>query len=102
MSSILTPVLRIVTTAGSVSATPGGTVTYTITVTNTGQVPFAAANFTDALAGVLDDAAYNGDASATRGTATFGGQAIDLERRPHPRPGGCHHLQRHGRHTGHR
>ncbi|MFD1501327.1 beta strand repeat-containing protein, partial [Streptosporangium lutulentum] len=73
---ILTPVLRIVKTAGSASVTPGGTVAYTITATNTGQVPFAAANFTDALAGVLDDATYNGDASATRGTVTFGSQAI--------------------------
>ncbi|MFC7645281.1 hypothetical protein ACFQX6_35080 [Streptosporangium lutulentum] len=73
---ILTPVLRIVKTASSASVTPGGTVAYTITATNTGQVPFAAANFTDALAGVLDDATYNGDASATRGTVTFGSQAI--------------------------
>ncbi|MFD1501215.1 beta strand repeat-containing protein, partial [Streptosporangium lutulentum] len=73
---ILTPILTIAKTADKTSTTPGGTVTYTITATNTGQVPFAAANFTDALAGVLDDAAYNGDVSATRGTATFGSQAI--------------------------
>lgn len=49
------------------SAMPGDTVTYTVTVTNTGQSPFttaAPASFEDDLAGVLDDAAYNGDVSA--------------------------------------
>ncbi|MER5619667.1 putative Ig domain-containing protein [Streptosporangium sp. NPDC002544] len=68
---VLTPLLTIVKTPGVTSTTPGGTVGYTVTATNTGQVPFAAATFTDALAGVLDDAVYNGDASATRGTVTF-------------------------------
>ncbi|WP_440070964.1 putative Ig domain-containing protein [Streptosporangium sp. OZ121] len=68
---VLTPILTIVKTPGATSATPGAAVTYTITATNTGQVPFAAATFTDALAGVLDDAAYNGDASATTGGVTF-------------------------------
>ncbi|WP_433372608.1 putative Ig domain-containing protein [Streptosporangium sp. CA-115845] len=68
---LLTPILTIVKTSGTASTTPGGTVTYTVTATNSGQVPFAAATFTDALAGVLDDAVYNGDASATRGTVTY-------------------------------
>ncbi|MFJ2030381.1 fibronectin type III domain-containing protein [Streptosporangium sp. NPDC087985] len=74
---ILSPVLTVVKTAGTTSTTPGGTVGYTVVVTNTGQVPFAAANFTDSLAGVLNDAAYNGDVSATTGTATFGSQAVN-------------------------
>ncbi|MEU8384642.1 internalin [Streptosporangium sp. NPDC048865] len=73
---ILTPILTIVKNADKASTTPGGTVAYTITATNTGQVPFGAANLTDALAGVLDDAAYNNDVSATRGTAAFGDRAI--------------------------
>ncbi|MER5319702.1 DUF7507 domain-containing protein [Streptosporangium roseum] len=73
---VLTPALTIVKTADRASATPGDTVTYTVNVTNTGQVPFAAAAFTDALAGVLDDAVYNGDATATTGTVTFAGQAL--------------------------
>lgn len=73
---ILTPLLTIVKTPGVTSTTPGGTVGYTVTATNTGQVPFAAATFTDALAGVLDDAVYNGDASATRGTVTFAGSNL--------------------------
>ncbi|MEU4536425.1 putative Ig domain-containing protein [Streptosporangium sp. NPDC023825] len=68
---VLTPILTLVKTPGATSAVPGATVTYTITATNTGQVPFAAATFTDALAGVLDDAAYNGNASATTGSVTF-------------------------------
>ena len=73
---VLTPALTIVQTAATTSgsnavATPGGVVSYTITVTNTGQVPYTGAGFTQSLAGVLDDAAYNGDAAATAGTATF-------------------------------
>ncbi|MEU4829853.1 putative Ig domain-containing protein [Streptosporangium sp. NPDC023615] len=68
---VLTPILTIVKTPGATSATPGATVAYTITATNTGQVPFAAATFTDALAGVLDDAAYDANASATTGSVTF-------------------------------
>ncbi len=69
---VLTPALTIVKTAATTSgsnavATPGGVVSYTITVTNTGQTPYTGAAFTDPLAGVLDDAAYNGDAAATAG-----------------------------------
>jgi len=50
---------------------PGDVVTYTITVTNTGQVDYPAgapASFTDDLAQVLDDADYQSDAAATSGT----------------------------------
>ena len=55
------------------STTPGGKVTYTVTVVNTGEVAYAAtganaASFTDDLSAVLDDATYNGDAT---GGATF-------------------------------
>ena len=44
---------------------------YTITVTNSGQVAYTGATFTDPLAGVLDDAAYNGDAAATAGSVSY-------------------------------
>ncbi|WP_295838238.1 hypothetical protein [uncultured Microbacterium sp.] len=47
-------------------AKPGDRVTYTITVTNTGQVDYTdakPASFTDDLSKVTDDATYNGDAS---------------------------------------
>ncbi|MBO1741425.1 Ig-like domain-containing protein [Leifsonia sp. TF02-11] len=52
--------------ASATSVRPGGTITYTVTVANTGGVAYTAAqpaSFTDNLAGVLDDAVYNGDAS---------------------------------------
>ena len=69
--SVLTPALTITKTASTTTATPGSTVSYTITVTNTGQVPYSGASVTDPLTGVLDDAAYNGNASATTGTVSF-------------------------------
>jgi uncharacterized repeat protein (TIGR01451 family) len=62
-------------TASTSATSPGGVVIYTVTVTNTGQVGYTAASpasFTDSLAGVLDDATYNGDANngATYGAPT--------------------------------
>jgi uncharacterized repeat protein (TIGR01451 family)/fimbrial isopeptide formation D2 family protein len=45
---------------------PGDTVTYTITIRNTGQVPYTDAQpalFVDDFSGVLDDATYLGDAT---------------------------------------
>ena len=48
----------------------GDVVTYTVTATNTGDAPYTAANpavVTDDLTGVLDDATYNGDATASVG-----------------------------------
>jgi uncharacterized repeat protein (TIGR01451 family) len=60
------PVLHLVKSASSTSATPGQKITYTITVSNTGAGSFTAANpasFTDDLSQVLDDASYNNDAS---------------------------------------
>ncbi|WP_157555993.1 DUF7507 domain-containing protein [Herbidospora yilanensis] len=68
---ILTPALTIVKSASPGSTAPGGTVTYTITATNSGQTSHPAATFTDALAGVLDDAVYNDDGGATRGTVGY-------------------------------
>jgi uncharacterized repeat protein (TIGR01451 family) len=47
---------------------------YTLTVTNTGQVDYTAedpASLTDDLSGVLDDAAYNGDANASAGSLAY-------------------------------
>src|SRR6185437_5600886 len=50
--------------AGDVN--PGGIITYTVTVKNTGDVAYTAAtpaSFRDDLTNVLDGATYNGDAS---------------------------------------
>ena len=68
---VLTPVLTIVKTASAASAVPGQQVTYTITVTDTGQTPYAGAVVTDDLTGLLDDAAYDTDAAATAGTVSY-------------------------------
>jgi large repetitive protein len=68
---VLTPLLTIAASASAASTVPGGAVTYTVTVTNAGQVPFAAATFAADLSGVLDDATYANDGSATVGTASF-------------------------------
>ncbi|MCM3887100.1 putative Ig domain-containing protein [Frankia sp. R82] len=68
---VLTPAVTIVKTASVASTVPGGTVTYTLAVTNVGQLPFTGATVSDALAGVLDDASYNNDAAASVGTVVF-------------------------------
>ena len=68
---VLTPALTIVKTASAASATPGQQVTYTITVTDSGQTPYTAAVVTDDLTGILDDAAYGADAAATRGAVSY-------------------------------
>ncbi|GAB1820096.1 DUF7927 domain-containing protein [Herbidospora sp. RD11066] len=70
MVRVLTPALTIVKTASPTTTVPGGIVHYTVTVTNSGQTDYPAATFTDAMAGVLDDATYNDDASATSGTVS--------------------------------
>lgn len=62
----VTPSYTVSKAVGSAATSPGGTVTYAVTVTNTGSVDYttdAPASFTDDLSGMLDDASYNGDAS---------------------------------------
>ena len=44
---------------------------YTVTVNNAAATPYNGGSFTDSLTGVLDDATYNGDASATVGSVAF-------------------------------
>ncbi|WP_204046441.1 DUF7927 domain-containing protein, partial [Acrocarpospora phusangensis] len=74
--AVLTPALTIVTNADAATTAPGGTVEYTITVTNTGQTSYPAATLTDSLAGVLDDAVYAGDGAATTGTVSQTGSDL--------------------------
>ena len=88
----LVPGLDIVTGADRATATPGAVVHYTITVTNTGQTAYTGASFTDPLAGVLDDAAYNGDAAATAGTRQLRQPEPDLDREPGGRRGRDDHV----------
>ena len=68
---VLVPALTITKTATVSTTTPGSTVGYTITVADTGQTPYAGAQVTDTLTGVLGDAAYNGDATASAGTVSY-------------------------------
>ncbi len=69
--TVLVPGLTITKTADAATITPGGTVHYTVVLTNHGQTPYAAANLTDDLRTVLTDATYAADASATTGSVTF-------------------------------
>ena len=69
--TILSGMLTIAVTSVPATVAPGGTLTYTITATNSGQITLTGATFTDPLADVLDDASYNNDATATAGSAVF-------------------------------
>jgi uncharacterized repeat protein (TIGR01451 family) len=69
--TVLTPALTIATTANATAAGPGQPITVTVTVTDTGQTPYSGAVVTDSLTGSLDDATYNGDASATTGSVSY-------------------------------
>ena len=46
---------------------PGGVVTYTLTLANTGQTPYVNTSATFTIAGFLDDATYNGDVVTSSG-----------------------------------
>ncbi|BDZ42144.1 hypothetical protein GCM10025865_14430 [Paraoerskovia sediminicola] len=71
--------LEIVKTSTPDEVLAGGTVEYTVTVTNTGGVDYVApdlASFTDDLSEVLDDAVYDGDAAADVGSVTVSGDLL--------------------------
>ena len=53
---VLVPGLTVTVSAGTASTTAGSTVHYTVIADNTGQTTDTGVSFTDALAGVLDDA----------------------------------------------
>ena len=67
----LIPALTITKTATVATASPGSAVGYTITVADTGQTSYSPATVTDGLSGVLGDATYNGDATATTGAGSL-------------------------------
>ena len=66
--TILSSMLTVAVSASTATVAPGGTVSYTITATNSGQTALTGATFTEPLTDVLDDASYNSDASATAGS----------------------------------
>ncbi|MEU5692378.1 fibronectin type III domain-containing protein [Actinosynnema sp. NPDC020468] len=70
-TTVLVPGLTVTTSANATSVAPGGTVGYTITIANTGQTPQTGITVTDALAGLLDDATYDGNATATSGSVSY-------------------------------
>ncbi|WP_164743549.1 DUF7507 domain-containing protein [Microbacterium sulfonylureivorans] len=58
------------TTTATTASKAGDTVTYAVTLSNIGGTAYTVAqpaSFSDDLAGILDDAAYNGDATASGG-----------------------------------
>src|SRR6185369_4890781 len=69
--AVTAALLTFTKTAGAPSVARGGTVTYTITVTNAGVTPYLGAAFTDDLGDVLTNATYNADAAASAGTVTY-------------------------------
>jgi uncharacterized repeat protein (TIGR01451 family) len=68
--SVSVSALTITQTPSAATAAPGAAVSYTITVTNSGLVAYSGATLTEPLAGVLGNAAYNGDAAATAGSVS--------------------------------
>jgi uncharacterized repeat protein (TIGR01451 family) len=68
---VLRPELTIATDADTPTATPGTTVTYTVTIANRGELPYTGTSVTLDLTSVVDDATYNNDASATAGTVGY-------------------------------
>ncbi|MEV6109685.1 DUF11 domain-containing protein [Streptomyces sp. NPDC051940] len=69
--SVPIPDLEFKKTAAPMVVRPGDLVTYTVTVTNTSEVPYPKARFSDDLAQALDDAGYGGGEAGT-GDLTYG------------------------------
>ncbi|OXM50014.1 hypothetical protein CFP71_29190 [Amycolatopsis thailandensis] len=65
------PSYTVTKTADKQSANPGDTVRYTVKVANTGKVTAADLKVVDDLTGVLDDAVYQNDATASPGSVSY-------------------------------
>ncbi|MCX5535279.1 hypothetical protein OG785_32610 [Streptomyces sp. NBC_00006] len=63
--------LDITKSADTATAKAGDKVTYTVKVTNHSADDVSGAEVSDDLSGVLDDAAYNGDATASSGSVSY-------------------------------
>jgi hypothetical protein len=63
--------LVIAQTASTASVVAGAPVTYTTTITNTASTAYSGVSISEPLTGVLDDAVYNANATATSGTVSY-------------------------------
>ncbi|WP_206779423.1 DUF11 domain-containing protein, partial [Frankia sp. EI5c] len=68
---MLKPQLTIVKTPSTTTTVPGGTITWTVTISNTGETAYTGATVTDDLTGLAQDTDYNGDATATTGALGY-------------------------------
>ena len=100
--TVLVPALSITQAANATAAVPGQVIGYTLTITNTGTAPYAGTAVTDSFAGVLDDAAYDGDASASSGTVAYASPVLTWTRGPGPQRVGGRHLLRDGQQSRYR
>ncbi|SJN40911.1 internalin, putative [Microbacterium esteraromaticum] len=76
---VINPGFTVEKTADPASGTrvdPGSVIEYTVTGTNTGDTVLDPAQITDNLAGALAHAEYNGDVSATTGSAAVDGDTL--------------------------
>src|SRR6185503_17202303 len=73
---VLLPGLTISAVADVPTTAPGATVTYTVVITNSGQLRYDALSVTSSLTDVLDDATYNGDAWASAGAVNVTGSTL--------------------------
>jgi uncharacterized repeat protein (TIGR01451 family) len=75
-TSVAVQVMTITNMASATTATPGDTVSYTVTVTNSGATAITDASVTVPLTGILDDATYNNDAIATEGLVSYASPSL--------------------------
>ncbi|MGW4132961.1 DUF7927 domain-containing protein [Amycolatopsis japonica] len=70
-TKVPSPSYTVTKTADKESADPGDTVRYKVVVANTGKVTAADLKVVDDLTGVLDDAVYQNDATASPGSVSY-------------------------------
>ncbi|WP_410652545.1 Ig-like domain-containing protein [Amycolatopsis sp. cmx-4-54] len=70
-TKVPSPSYTVTKTADKESANPGDVVRYKVTVANTGRVTAADLKVVDDLTGVLDDAVYRNDATASPGAVSY-------------------------------
>ncbi|QXV56260.1 DUF11 domain-containing protein [Amycolatopsis sp. TNS106] len=70
-TEVPSPSYTVTKTADKESANPGDVVRYKVTVANTGKVTAADLKVVDDLTGVLDDAVYQNDATASPGAVSY-------------------------------